>query len=733
MSKNDTEMQEALDLDQRWDELNADHPAVRRLDRGDQELRELVALDASAPPRPEFVAGLMTQLRAEARQLESIEPPAASEPITVLEPVRPVRRMRGLSGAGKVASVLLAASLLFGMMAALVRYPFTSTDGTGGPTVVAPGPQIPDVPMPGANPARTNVQPGPGLTMLPEIKQKADVVGTSMALADNVLVVVGYTTVSAFDVNTLTELWAVKLKAGAYSEPSIADGTIYFGYTANTESASTSPDNNQLVAISLANGQVKWRVDGAGFVPVNPLVSRDIVYALGVAKNRYQLGAYRAANGTTIWQTDLGPATWCCPVSGLALSGDRLAATTLYNVGVFNAADGHVLWQDATAVIGYAGTPVIVGNQVIVSTAKDPDSDASGQPISPGVGQTVAYDLDTGRVRWTNDSTRSHGSEIAASTGVLYAGAWLDSVTGRFGFMSLESGVTVWSQPLPEMEDMSQTFVMTLGPAQPVIVGESAYILSSTPPTPNGAIRSSSFRKIELEDGTSQWSMQIDGGVTAMPIVSGGRIYVLTLDSGLYVIGDSAAPVATPGSDIDLRTPPTCNATPSDSPMLGDLPATPTILQVAPWNQPIPFAQLPSGDASGVDSRLAEHLNDLFTEYRACSAVDPYHGVFGFFSTDFYVRLKTVQEYWGEPDQPWAVWMAPMQEYLTLETGSLVRLPDGRIGGTINSPTTNIYVWFVQEDGEWMIDEYHRIWPDQTTPTTGTPAPSTNPEGTPLG
>ena len=73
--------------------------------------------------------------------------------------------------------MLLAASLLFGMMAALVRYPFTSTDGTGGPTVVAPGPQIPDVPMPGADPARTNVQPGPNLTMLPEIKQKADVVG----------------------------------------------------------------------------------------------------------------------------------------------------------------------------------------------------------------------------------------------------------------------------------------------------------------------------------------------------------------------------------------------------------------------------------------------------------------------------------------------------------------------------------------------------------------------------
>ena len=36
-------------------------------------------------------------------------------------------------------------------------------------------------------------------------------------------------------------------------------------------------------------------------------------------------------------------------------------------------------------------------------------------------------------------------------------------------------------------------------------------------------------------------------------------------------------------------------------------------------------------------------------------------------------------------------------------------LPDGRIGGLINSPTTNVYVWFVQENGQWKIDEYHPI------------------------
>ena len=74
---------------------------------------------------------------------------------------------------------------------------------------------------------------------------------------------------------------------------------------------------------------------------------------------------------------------------------------------------------------------------------------------------------------------------------------------------------------------------------------------------------------------------QIDGGVVSEPLVSGGHIYVLTHDAGLYMLGDgttpSATPVATPGAVVDLRTPVVCTAAPSDSPMLGNLPATPTI------------------------------------------------------------------------------------------------------------------------------------------------------------
>ena len=60
-------------------------------------------------------------------------------------------------------------------------------------------------------------------------------------------------------------------------------------------------------------------------------------------------------------------------------------------------------------------------------------------------------------------------------------------------------------------------------------------------------------------------------------------------------------------------------------------------------------------------------------------------------------------------------------------------LPDGRIGGLINSPVMNIYVWWVQEDGVWKIDEYHRVLADPVDPNAPTPVPSLNPAATPYG
>jgi hypothetical protein len=82
--------------------------------------------------------------------------------------------MRGLSHAGAIASALMAGALLIAMLAAVVRYPFGSSNRAETPSTASQGTSIAAPASPAASdrtgsvssadPGRTNVQPGPGPT-----------------------------------------------------------------------------------------------------------------------------------------------------------------------------------------------------------------------------------------------------------------------------------------------------------------------------------------------------------------------------------------------------------------------------------------------------------------------------------------------------------------------------------------------------------------------------------------
>ena len=145
MTSHRTNLPDEATLDQQWDDfLNGDPPAnlestVAALRPGTlgwapsrmfvSQLRDLIATAAGE--------------RVHIDQAETPAPRIANQKRLLplgTEPVQPVGgRVRGLSGAARIASVLLAASLLIAMVAAVARYPFRDSTGTGGPTVVAPG------------------------------------------------------------------------------------------------------------------------------------------------------------------------------------------------------------------------------------------------------------------------------------------------------------------------------------------------------------------------------------------------------------------------------------------------------------------------------------------------------------------------------------------------------------------------------------------------------------------
>jgi outer membrane protein assembly factor BamB len=705
--------------------------------------RALPGLDDPLGPSPQFVAQLRLTLRQEARRLERAGTARATAGGVPTHRIAPAARALPLPPSSRAADGLVSRALVVCLIAVLLLVSVTVLNDPAAPRdpAVIPGgfagsptpvdlAILGDIPTSSDDPARTNARSGSGLSTIPTVARRAEVAGTTMVQAGNLLVIVADRDVTTVDARTLTPLWSVELPLDSYGPPTVAGDQIYLTVGGNTEAASGKAEENQLLALSLRDGHELWRIDGAGAYPTVPIVAGETVYSLGVAERRTQLGAYRVTDGEAIWQSDVGSYTWCCPRIGIAMADGLLAVSDSEHVSVFEAVSGTQRWSVAATSDLFVGSPTIVGDRVIVNQEGRPSADA---PAPSDLGSITAFDLQTGSLVWSNDDTLTAYAPLSASAHrLLYAGTGDTDATGQLTFVGIASGETVWSIPFPRIAPDVESYIPPNG--APIIAGETAYVAFTTVPWGGGSVVGSMIAAIDLSTGIVRWMARIDGSIMSTAIAPNGYLFVLTLDAGLIALEESGQTASSAGEVVDLRQPATCEAVQAESPLLGSLPATPSIPGVAPWKQPVLFSQIPSGQLSNVGPAAADEIAQRFKDYRSCSLIDPYRRVFGFFSTDFYVRLLALDELvYDSKEQPWAVWMAPMQEYLVLDKGSLLSLPDGRIGGIVNSPMTNIYVWWVQEDGVWKIDEYHRVEADPVDPSVPTPAPSFNAEGTPLG
>src|SRR6476620_9055693 len=300
MTSNDQRIPDEQALDRQWDELVSGRATVT----AEPLLRDLHAARQPGGPSPLFRAQLRSlietaaQEQMPARQATATVERTVREPIRMarLRPVQPLRRprharMRGLTGAGKVASVLLAASLLVAMLASVIRYPFGGSNGTDSPATgaqtaipaVSGSPEAMTSGPSSADPGRTNQQPGPAPLGIPALVGHADVTGSAMALGGNTIVIVGNDRVTALDAGTLKQKCSVGVPYGWYTDPVIAGDAVYFGFTAQREGTTEwtlgTELPNQLVSLSLADGSEYWRIDGAGSAPTAPLVVNGTIYA----------------------------------------------------------------------------------------------------------------------------------------------------------------------------------------------------------------------------------------------------------------------------------------------------------------------------------------------------------------------------------------------------------------------------------------------------------------------
>jgi outer membrane protein assembly factor BamB len=725
-------------LDQQWDALVTGRVLVAE----DPIVRELHAAPGPAAPTPMFKNQLRSMLEMAAQdqagdhQSSQIRADDSMLPVTAELPLRPVMRpavhrpgrMRGLSRAGKMVSVLLAASLLVAIAGAMIRYPFSSSNGTGAPTNQPQGTSIaavssPVVPSAGemassADPGRTNQQPGPAPIGIPEIVGHADISGDRMALGGDTIVIVDSDTVTAFDADTLEHKWSVEVPYGVYTAPVIAGDAVYFGFTGQREGTTEwllGPDQpNQLVSLSLKDGSENWRIDGAGSYPAAPLVVNGTIYAVGTTTDDYQLGAYEPEDGSMIWtaepfdsiKTDGYPEVIPYLWMSLAYSDSVIVVNQMRALSAFDIATGKDIWSQTVETPDTIDAPIISNGFVIAKIGHSPMKDDE-----IGSGRVAAFDLRTGGQQWSSDLETGISWSQAVGNGTVIRAQVGQANEYLLTAFDVQSGDVDWSVPSwDSAADPGPDFAQL--PDTAVTVGKQIVTVGVASTRGDHARTLVTVR--DLVTGDIAWSVIMDGITQTAPIIADGKVYVLTDFYGLQVLGDNPdAMAATPESNVaDLRDPLTCAYEPTESPFLG----TPTTDRT-----PVPafdriYAPMSPGDVPifnpghAVSQEVTDSIQQRLDQYRDCTIMGDPTRLFDFFSADYYLRLQAMGErrFDGRNGESGEMAVRIGNDGTQRDISDLQVLPDGRIGGIVGGDV-HAYFWFVLEDGVYKIDEMHGI------------------------
>ncbi len=206
-------------------------------------------------------------------------------------------------------------------------------------------------------------------------------IGSGIGLEGNTLVVAsGFGFVAALDASNGAELWRTPMEAPMTGSPTIKDGRVF-----------VSSNNNEVVALDLATGQLLWsdqaisetaRVLGSP----SPAAVEDIVVA---PYSSGEIIAYLASNGRRLWNDALATAGQFTPISAIndigarpVLGGGLVFAAS--QSGILAAIDGRTgnrIWQQP---VGAIQAPALAGEYLFVVGV-----DAELAAIKAGTGQVV--------------------------------------------------------------------------------------------------------------------------------------------------------------------------------------------------------------------------------------------------------------------------------------------------------------------------------------------------------
>lgn len=178
------------------------------------------------------------------------------------------------------------------------------------------------------------------------------------------------------------------------------------------------------------------------------------------------------------------------PDAPLLFENNVLVATRQGELHVIDLATGK---RGGTKRFGDAvnGSPAVIGKTVVV-------------PIALGRRALTAYDLDTSDIRW-----RARGASVHAGVASVEDGGVFVNTAGEVQRFNVEDGTVVWMHQLPVGMRIH---------AKPLVYDGLVIVAGD-----NGLVRA-----LSLDDGTLQWSADINLPIYAAPVAHNKNLLVST-------------------------------------------------------------------------------------------------------------------------------------------------------------------------------------------------------------
>ena len=415
------------------------------------------------------------------------------------------RDTRNMARAG-TATVIVSSVVLGAALAQTLGYAGSELP-VAEPTITAPTP-TPDpaepvarlmvtegVPMYRGNAARTGENPGPAPRDRPMLKWKAFVGGESYASpvvgTNTVYVATKAGSVVALDLASGAERWRVDV--GDYvarSTPALDARTLYVaaGYA--------------LFALDSHTGHERWSKPLRFTGSCSPVVDSGMVY---VATQEGHISAFVAATGEEVWHYRNDNLLFGSPAvaGGVVVIADEAGQVT-----AIDAASGREIWQKKAGGEAFA-TPAIADGTVYIATDKP---------------EFVAFDLKTGRERWRREVGGISSPGLA--DGMVYLGGADQSLRA----LDARTGDERWSSALGYAIESSAS------------ISDAVVFVASGP----------TLYALDRKDGRTLWSHVTGGVVSADLAVVADMVVASSHDGYVYAL---AAAEKVPGAEGRLSKP----------------------------------------------------------------------------------------------------------------------------------------------------------------------------------